>query len=507
MKTKALVLLAFAGLFLIAQPVLAQSPSPSSTSSPCPSPMTCPNRFGWAEGLIGANAGPTSAFPVNDTAIKTVNKVAHPDDCDFHEWSWEAFVWATAIGSDGRARFTTLHNADELFGNKAAAAAGKGPKPLALKPRDLKSKGAPQARSGDEAAQAGGGLIVDQNGQIVWYSTHMNDAYFNFVKANSGANYAKVSPTTNFPVGAAVFKASWKIVGAGDDTTKFYTEDSVVPILVPNPCGGVMVDPSGKTRPAKVALVGLHVVGVTVNHPEFLWATFEQNNNAPDLPAGVDPNSSTPVSSSGFTFYAANTAANKCNLRAGQGGAPQLQLTDPVKQTVSPITNIFRMYATGNACPARTTDINAVNTASQGALAQAATARPPSPKETIWANYKLIGTLWLNANTLKPNDPNMVAEGIGSVSLANSTLETYFQGAQISCFMCHNTQGPFAMPTPPARALNINISHVIEGLIPPPPNASPTPTCTPAAAPAPAASPTPTVAPAASSSPTASPTY
>lgn len=465
--------------------------------------MTCPNRMGWAEGLVSNAVYPAPPFPVNDTAIKTVKNVSHPDDCDFHEWSWEAFVWATGIGPDGRARFVTLHNADELFGNKAASV--KGPKPLSLKPRDLKPTGAPQDRSGDEAAQAGGGLVVDQNGQIVWYSTHMNDVYFNFVKANSGANYAKVPPTRNFPVGAAVFKASWKVVGPGDDPTKFYTEDSVVPMLVPNPCGGIMVDPAGNTRPAKVALVGLHVVGVTVNHPEFLWATFEQNNNAPDLPPGMDPTSPNPASNQGFTFYAANTPANKCNIKAGAGGAPALQITDPVKQTVGPVTNVFRQYATGNACPARTQDIVAVNTASQKQLAQANTARPPRPKETVWANYKLIGTLWLNANALKPNDSNMVSEGIGSVNLANATLETYFQGhlsngQAISCFLCHNTGGSNSK-THPYPGKDINISHLILGLIPAPPTPTPTP-CKPAASPTPAAASTPAASATVSPSPT-----
>jgi hypothetical protein len=459
--------------------------------------------MGWAEGLVSNAAYPAPAFPQNDTAISKDQK--HPDDCDFHEWSWEAFVWATGIGPDGRARFTTLHNADELFGNKTAAA--KGPKPLNLKPRDLKPRGAPQARSGDEAEQAGGGLIVDQNGQIVWYSTHMNDAYFNFVKANSGANYGNVPAGLNFPgaspspapsaTPAAVFKASWKIVGPGDNVTKFYTEDSVVPLLVPNPCGGVMPDPSGKTRPVKVALVGLHIVGVTVNHPEFLWATFEQKRNAPNLPDGWDPKSPQPVSSEAFTFYSANTPAMKCNVRAGKGAAPPLQITDPVKQTVGPITNVFRMYETGNACPARTTDIKAVNAASQQALAQAKT------KETVWANYMLIGTLWLNANTLKPNDSNMVAEGIGSVNLANSTLETFFQGhfpsgQSISCFLCHNT----GAQAPDKKGKNINLSHLILALIPPAPGASPTPTCTPATSPVPVASSTPAASPTVSPSTT-----
>ena len=77
-----------------------------------------------------------------------------------------------------------------------------------------------------------------------------------------------------------------------------------------------MVDPSGKTRPVTIALVGLHVVGVTANHPEFLWGTFEQVQNAPDLPPGLAYNSTDPVSNQSFTFYAAN--AGQCLQRAGR---------------------------------------------------------------------------------------------------------------------------------------------------------------------------------------------
>jgi hypothetical protein len=73
-------------------------------------------------------------------------------DCNFHQWSWEAVVWATAIGPDGRARFTGLLNHDEL-GKKAAP--GKGPKPLGLKPRDVKPRTVPQNRAGDSPDQAG----------------------------------------------------------------------------------------------------------------------------------------------------------------------------------------------------------------------------------------------------------------------------------------------------------------------------------------------------------------
>jgi hypothetical protein len=466
MKPKSLVLLAIVALFALTQNVFAQSPTPMASPTPMPSASPTPPcpAFGWAEGLVKYTAYPAPPFPTDDT--QNVNA----QDCAFHQWSWEAFVWATAIGPDGRARFTTLHNVDEL-GKKSAPA--KGPKPLGLKPRDFKPKGANANRSGDDPQQAGGGVLVDQDNQIVWYSTHMNDAYFNFVQQNGGAGYGKATDTLTFPVGAAVFKASWKVVPSGTAPAGFYTEKATVPLLINKPGGGIAVDPSGKTRPVMVALVGLHVVGVTDNHPEFLWGTFEQVQNAPDLPPGMQPNSSDPVSTQNFTFYKANTPANACNQPSP---SPSV---NPAKQTVAPITNVFRQFATGNAAPNRTADITAINSAAQSEMKNMNTFKPPQPKETVWANYKLIGTLWLMANTLKPNDNNMVSEGVGSVNLANSTLETYFQGTDVSCFLCHNTGGSSSKKKPyPGK--DINISHVILEMIPP---ASATPTPSPTASP------------------------
>jgi len=69
----------------------------------------------------------------------------------------------------------------------------------------LKPAGARQPRSSDDPAQAGGGVLVDPKGQIIWYSTHMNDVYFGFLQQNGGANYANASATLTWPVGAAVF--------------------------------------------------------------------------------------------------------------------------------------------------------------------------------------------------------------------------------------------------------------------------------------------------------------
>ncbi|MEY2490709.1 MAG: hypothetical protein QOC70_2651 [Verrucomicrobiota bacterium] len=468
-------------LLCAAHSLQAQSPTPPPCPSETPSPTCppappfppCPLGVGWAEGLARYTKYPAPPFPTGET--QSLCAV----DCNFHQWSWEAFVWATAIGADGRARFTTLPNGDEL-GKKAAPT--KGPKPLGLKPRDLKPMGARQNRSGDDPAQAGGGLLVDQNGQILWYSTHMNPAYFQFVQKNGGAGYGKAPATLNFPVGAVVFKASWRVAPDGTSQTGFYTEKTTVPVLVNNPCGGIMVDPLGKTRAVTVALVGLHVVGVTANHPEFLWATFEQVKNAPDLPAGTAYNSTSPVSNQSFTFYAANTPANACNQKASA-----LKVTDPVKQTVAPVTNVFRQFATGGATPAgRVTDIENINKASQNEMANMIKQKPPQPRETVWANYKLIGTLWLGQpGGLKPGISQLEICGVGSVDLANSTLETFFQGPQnnfngnsvANCFMCHNTGGSNSGPKQyPGK--NINLSHALLESIPGP-TPTPKPTCSP----------------------------
>ncbi|PYI91212.1 MAG: hypothetical protein DME97_14795 [Verrucomicrobia bacterium] len=198
----------------------------------------------------------------------------------------------------------------------------------------------------------------------------------------------------------------------------------------------------------------------------------------PNLPPGMAYNSTDPVSNQSFTFYAANTPANACNVRAAG-----LKVSDPIKQTVAPVTNVFRQFATGGADAARTYDIVQINSGAQGGMAHMNTSNPPEPKETVWANYKLIGTLWLEACTLQPGVSQLEKQGIASVNLANATLETYFQGPQnnfnhnrmANCFMCHNTGGSTSAPKKyPGK--NINLSHALLDSIP---ATGPIPTPTP----------------------------
>src|SRR5437588_10404681 len=125
------------------------------------------------------------------------------------------------------------------------------------------------------------------------------------------------------------------------------------------------------------------------------------------------------------------------------------------------MTNVFRQYATGGESTEGTAEINNVTTQAQGALTQ----MTKYPAEAVWANYKLIGTTWIKPDTLAPGVSQLEKQALGSVNLANATLETYFQGPEhnfngnaiANCFMCHNTGGSTGTPSYPGK--NINISH------------------------------------------------
>ncbi len=438
--------------------------------------LGCPEGLGWSEGL-GAYLDANAQLPTQFSATA--------DDCLFHQWSWEAFVWATAP-IDGQLRFMTLKTIYDLDATLSDTdQAGPGNNLLNLTPRQSKAHVGSTEYAG-AFVEADGSMLVGPNGYPVYASIHMNDSYFNTAKDNMIANggYADNAGGDNyFDVGAAVFKATWYRLAEGETAPAgAYTTQALVPVLK-SVCddGGcnAVVNYDVAPQEVTVALVGLHVVGYVENHPEFLWGTFEHNLNAPRFPDGTFEFSDNNVDEN-YTFYAAGTPLNQEHIlvpnQPNTASDPALLSFDETSQTFSPITQVVQMNETGGDNQTNGPEnVKAVNSASQDYLSSQGTS-------FNYADYLLIGTVWLDPNTYVYNKEeqetgtgsysnNLNEEAVGGIALANSTAETFMQspgqGDSQNCFLCHNAQsynfGPNKGKLPVRR---IAISHALASAAP-----------------------------------------
>lgn len=437
------------GFCLASPPGFAQdTPYPQEPAAAmCPIP-------GWQENL-GNFQKPDAAFPTQDTAPLPT------PDCNFHQWSFEAFVWATALDPNGVPRFLKLPTPDDLLSTNASAGE-PGPRPLRLAARSLMPHGSAGFTEGAGAfVEADGNVLVGPNGYPVYASVHMNPSYFQTAKKNLIVNngYTTQPPDSYFDVGAAVFKATWLRLDPGQQPPAgAFTTQAQVPVLtvLRTKTTIAIVPVAGQFETATVALVGLHVVGQTVNHPEFLWATFEHKLNAPSVPDNTFRTSGS--SRSAATFYQANTPFSAVN----QANTPPALTFDLRSQRFAPINNVVLENRTGGENQQDgPKNVLAVNASGQSFLAG------EKGPQSLFANYNLGGTVWMLPNTynLASNQTNAV----GSVNLANTTAESFFQVAQNqpianvqNCFSCHNaTSYSFQSSPPPLVNRRIALSHVL----------------------------------------------
>lgn len=414
----------------------------------------------------GICIAPKEWFP-HDSTKKPSDSGAFTTNCEFQQWSWQSFLWLTQTMPNGGLRFETFATPADLAVDKGqlpAFAARNASAPLKLMPRTKKSDDPTLL---NEINQAGSqGLLVDQNGRAVYYSMYINDVYYEFVRQNGlydPATFANAPDTLDFPIGAMELKASWKVVGPGDNVQGFYTRKATINKLTTQN-GTVVVDPT-QTEEVTVALVGLHIAGVVQGHPEFIWATFEHKNNAPTMSAdmlnqmlNLNSDSSIrafnklPVNDQNWTFYKANTPVGQSNV----DNASIVKLTNPTAQTLTPITNAYIQYAQGGGTDENRRNIISMN---ESVLDQM--------KDPIWSNYYLGGAIWLKEpNVLVPNSTQQDLI-TGSKTLSNSTMETFTQKvlSQNNCFQCHNTMQRFPdnpnVNVPPLQGMNLNVSHIL----------------------------------------------
>ncbi|WP_417785193.1 hypothetical protein [Tenacibaculum sp.] len=396
-------------------------------------------------------------FPHTQTPAPAEGKgspfdVSSTTNAIFHQWSWQKFLWLTkpehvieklVVKQDGKEVPLYVGETLPLFLNP------KKMHQVTAHMQDVKQKeGAALVLI--DTAQAGSGGTLKTNpaynedgvSETVFYSIHVSPTmkessrkYRDSIVSGtlSGNNQA------SFPVGSLELKVSWTPVTAiaEEEIGNYYTTVAAL-------------SRDGETYTnTEVALLGMHVVGIVENHPEFIWATFEHDDLAPNYD-WKDNNAS---SSTNKLLFAEGTTTGIDGIVWSNGNAKlPYKAYDLFKYGV-PRDSVGNFMKTSQSEPINFDNIENLNICVKENLTD------------VWKNYFYNGSLWIDTDGMTPEQqtakinslggnignatPDTTSVARGSVNCANVTMETYTQTFKSSlkdieadnlanCFSCHN---------------------------------------------------------------------
>ena len=255
--------------------------------------------------------------------------------------------------------------------------------------------------------------LYDQNGQVVYYNTQ-------YTPNECGLTQGIDTGFPNTPGNTVTeLKLAWRQIQPADASRYFNVQATI--------------ESGTSSKQVLLGLVGFHLVKNTPNHPEFIWASFERKDNAPDCD-GTEP-----APAAGWSFVSAQCAA--C-LNKPYDEACKSLLSTTCKFNVYPgenkKPNICRAVPNGGGSLENQANIQSLNTQLAGFLS----ALPATDPMAVFQNYFLVGTLWIK-NPESPLAPWLLD---GSTGLLNTTMESYDQlggpnTAAANCFTCHTFNG------------------------------------------------------------------
>lgn len=402
-------------------------------------------------------------FPHSQTSAPAEGKgspfdVSSTTNCIFHQWSWQKFLWLTKPDGDTPLflnQSKIYQVTDHMFPVPQQTGAT-----VVLK----------------DTEQAGSNGILKTNpaynsasnqSSTVYYSIHISpemriaaDSFL--LELNSGAldsnNY------NTFPVASLELKVSWVEISAipSNKIDNYFTTTAAL-----STNGGASYTNT------TMALLGMHVVGVVENHPEFIWATFEHNDMTPIYDW---TNNSVSSSDEKLLFTAGTTSGLGAITYAKDPPhvTPPHQAYDLFKYGVP--VNASGYLQTSQSEPANFNNISSIN------------ACVASNLKDVWNNYFYKGSLWLNTDGMSPTEQAHTIYDLGyaiakvepdslprgSVNNANVSMETYTQTFQhdiskiavsnlTNCFSCHSSISFSNESNPPVSP--IYISHIFDGYV------------------------------------------
>lgn len=402
---------------------------------------------------------PQPGIPEKNGLVTFADSVGFPSNnskCDFYKWAQRMFLWivspdAGSIVLDSPTFYDVNFNSS---GNAVYQANPPGSSNNSFALRGTKRE------NFQPGGQAGGNdTLLSLQGSLVYFGVHANDVYAWF---NTAVSNGVLADTTPFPTtqdelnpivqyaasqGAVLsdanaltleLKTAWVDAATVTDPGDYVTIQAAVPNYVKTSDTLWTISRSAPTINKTLALVGMHVVGPVQGHPEMVWASFEHHNNAPDNTFyfntifGQVP---VPFVSSGDWNFMSNGGTQSGALIAqmtvdGSSG----DITATSGNTIR-ANDVYRVNPWGNA----PTPASAANNSELISL-NLDIGLMLGLLDDVRANYFQLGAVWTSNGTI-PSSPGDAAL-VGSLLLANSTMETYHQQGtgdeNQGCFGCHN---------------------------------------------------------------------
>jgi hypothetical protein len=289
-------------------------------------------------------------------------------------------------------------------------------------------------------ASPGSPWLTAQNKLPTLYERLMNEDEYNYIRQNrlydaSVQQTFVVSPGINLPDGTAT-SAAYGSTGA--------IEVKAAWLELPNPAdwprfkiakATVTYQAGQKPRQVVVGLTGMHIIHKTALGQQFIWATFEHRQNAPDA-ADVANKAFKPP----YTYFNPN-----CNPATDHYQCVANANPSTVNGGRNPLSAPIQTVRTTSIPSRANNDVVGLN---EYVWSQVIARQNP---QSVFLNYQLVNTLWSNQNTAvaagarTPLIAAQLSPGASQEPVANTTMETYVQN--LTCLSCH-VSAPIASVTP-----------------------------------------------------------
>jgi hypothetical protein len=333
-----------------------------------------------------------------------------------------------------------------------------------------------------EQGQAGdSGVLESQTGSLVYYATMVNDVYayyltgqkkgtiviatpgqfptvssdLNSIIAFATAN-GKGSPPFLDPNALAIeVKSAWVLAQGLPNLSSYITMTAMVPAYKQVSANTWTQNGS---QSVQLALVGIHVVGSVVQHPEMVWATFEHAANDPlgtYTYNSISGSKTINQNTNGTWLFTANGSSGPFNVaHMSYSGPPSNTIQSASGFTISPSDTLrTEPWGTAGNDTFHNTEVIAMNNHVLSMLSMLASG-------DVRGNYFMTGATWIAGG-----GPPSTGFQVGNASMTNTTMETYQQGS--NCLDCHSDPTMLgAPPPPPIPSVDQGLSHIYEQIKP-----------------------------------------